>query len=207
MGILWDWGVFCFLFLAVVPAWPHLGKSLSPYSGAKIGAYTTHTVKCNFKMALLRMMQSNFRAYSCILMLVVAMYALPHYLYLVIFLMNICLCNFTLIHYFNFDTFFGAGVHQFVMILNKPPPCCCGLWIISVVSVGYLDILVCSHLMTFSLALATFMLWRIVQINMAKLAQVYAKVRRGEIKDKREEKSEVNLLACGRTLTFLYYAG
>lgn len=166
-----------FLFLVVVPAWPHLGKSLPPYSGAKIGAYTTHTVKCNFKIALLRMMQSNFRAYSCTLMLIVAMYALPHYLYSW-FLMNICLCNFTLIHYFNFDTFFGAGAHQFVMILNKPTPCCCGLWIISVVSVGYLDIslLVCSHLMTFSPALATFMLWRIVQINMAKLTQVYAKM-------------------------------
>lgn len=99
-------------------------------------------------------------------------------IYIQWFLMNICLCNFTLIHYFNFDTFFGAGVHQFVMILNKPTPCCCGLWIISVVSVGYLDIslLVCNHLMTFSPALATFMLWRIVQINMAKLKQVYAKM-------------------------------
>lgn len=73
------------------------------------------------------MMQSNFRAYSCTLMLIVAMYPLPHYLYSVIFLMNICLCNFTLIHYFNFDIFFGAGAHQFVMILNKPTPCCCGL--------------------------------------------------------------------------------
>lgn len=52
---------------------------------AKIGAYTTHTVKCNFKISLLRMMQSNFRAYSCTLMLIVAMYALPHYLYSVIF--------------------------------------------------------------------------------------------------------------------------
>lgn len=71
--------------MVVVPAWPHLGKSLPPYSGAKIGAYTTHTVKCNFKIALLRMMQSNFRAYSCTLMLIVAMYALPHYLYSVIF--------------------------------------------------------------------------------------------------------------------------
>lgn len=65
------------------------------------------------------MMQSNFRAYSCTLMLIVAMYALPHYLFSVI-LMDICLCNFTLIHYFNFDTLFGAGVHQFVMISLLP---------------------------------------------------------------------------------------
>lgn len=107
-------------------------------------------------------------------------------IYIQWFLMNICLCNFTLIHYFNFDTFFGAGAHQFVMILNKPTPCCCGLWIISVVSVGYLDIslLVCNHLMTFSPALATFMVWRIVQINMAKLTQVCKTERRGEIRSK-----------------------
>lgn len=119
---------FCFPVLAVVPTWPHAGKPCH-FTQAEMwdAAHVELTGAVRHRPKLARLSDAiSLHALLCDPL----PSACPASCTLFFLLFNCWVC----------DALFGAGVHQFVMLLNEPVSCCCGLWVIIVVSVGYLDI-------------------------------------------------------------------